>query len=223
MKEYPKIAGSDQAPELPCVAFMKYDGQNFRAEWNRKSGWCKFGSRRVLVNESSPEFGPAIKLFQEEWADNLEKVVNKMMPKWSLNATVFLEYYGPFSFAGNHDPETLNKMGFTVESNEPMKLRLIDVSIHKRGFLNPYEFRAKFGHLDIAETLYEGILTQEFLNDVREGNDNVRKYYRDQAIFEGVVCKGGDGHDLWMCKIKTNHYKKLLQERMPLMWQEYWE
>lgn len=56
MKEYPSIpaaadllARPDAYLGQPFVAFDKLDGSNIRAEWDRKKGWLRFGSRRRLL------------------------------------------------------------------------------------------------------------------------------------------------------------------------------
>ena len=51
MKQYPKILYFDQAPiNEQCYAFDKIDGSNFRAEWSKKRGWYKFGTRNTMIN-----------------------------------------------------------------------------------------------------------------------------------------------------------------------------
>jgi hypothetical protein len=61
MKEYPSIpsaadllARSNDYLGRPFVAFDKLDGSNIRAEWDRKKGWHRFGSRRRLLDASEP-------------------------------------------------------------------------------------------------------------------------------------------------------------------------
>lgn len=57
MKDYPSIPGSSKAPQLPCIAFKKYDGSNIRAEWSKKRGWYKFGTRTQLIDKTDLVFG----------------------------------------------------------------------------------------------------------------------------------------------------------------------
>ena len=57
---------------------------------------------------------------------------------------VFCEWFGARSFAGLH------------EDGDPMELVLFDVNAHKRGLLGPGQFLAHFGHLPVAESVYEG-------------------------------------------------------------------
>ncbi len=41
-----------------------------------------------------------------------------------------------------------------------------------------------------------------------------------QPIPEGVVCKGGEKHNLWACKVKTAIWKEELKKRHPEDWEE---
>ena len=56
---------------------------------------------------------------------------------------------------------------------------------------------------------------EEFFHEVRNGG----KY----NLNEGVMCKGGSGHNLWMCKIKTLDYLRRLKEMYAERWKEFWE
>jgi hypothetical protein len=81
--------------------------------------------------------------------------------------------------------------------------------------IGPRLFVADFGHLPIAQVIYEGKLTGKFAEDVRAG-----KY----DVAEGVICKGGTGgSDLWMVKIKTYTYLERLKQAFAERWEEYWE
>jgi len=58
-------------------------------------------------------------------------------------------------------------------------------------------------------------MTGNFTQGVRDG-----KY----PVDEGVVCKGGEDHKLWMVKIKTTDYLKRLKEVFQgNEWKNYWE
>ena len=61
MKEYHSISREIRYGEK-IYAFDKLDGQNFRAEWNRKNKFYKFGSRTQMVGADDPQFGEAVKL-----------------------------------------------------------------------------------------------------------------------------------------------------------------
>ena len=203
MKEYPSIARSDKAPVgEQCVAFYKYDGSNLRFEWSMNQGWYKFGTRHRLFDKTDSDYGSAVPLFMGKIAPQLDEVFKREFKKIKM-MTVFMEFFGPSSFAGQH---------LLTEEKE---LRLIDVCPYKKCMVNPHDFIKMFGHLDFsAEVIYKGVLTEQFINDVRSG-----KY----PVVEGVVCKGGDRHKLWMAKIKTDSYRQRLKEIFKNGWQFYWE
>jgi hypothetical protein len=211
MKEYPKTFGFNHTLEgKPCIAFYKYDGSSLRFEYSRKQKkWYKFGTRHHLFQEGDPEYGEALPVFFKKYAEGLAKAFHD---KWkgADSMTVFGEYFGPYSFSGRHDPKILG-----VENNSPKDLVIFDVNIHKKGILGPEEFLNSFGHLPVAEIIYRGPLTQDFFNEIRYGD----KYH----LNEGVMCKGGSGHKLWMCKIKTTKYLKKLKELYGDKWIDFWE
>lgn len=206
MKQYPEIMGSAKAPlGKPCIAFYKYDGSNLRFEWNRNRGWYKFGTRTQLFDEGDPIYGRAIPIFNglfklgdSSMADEIVRRCKKIEP--SVRSIIaFCEYFGVRSFAGRH-----------VEG-EAMELRLIDVSLYKRGIMPPREFVKNFGTMaECAQVVYDGNLNTQFIEDVRAG-----KY----PVWEGVVAKGDD----FMVKIKTNAYMKKLNEVYGAEWRSYWE
>jgi hypothetical protein len=187
MKQYLEIQGPNKAPRQYCIAFDKYDGSNIRAEWTRKRGWDKFGSRKVLMDETHP-LGDAIDIFLNTYGDDLEKIFKKdKLFRNCQNVTVFGEYFGPNSFAGWHDPD------------DEKEIVLFDISIHKKGMMSPRDFVKMFGHLKIPKIIYEGNFNESFIQDVKDG-----KY----PVIEGVVAKGNlphgkSPHNLWMAKVKT--------------------
>ncbi|MFD3164761.1 RNA ligase family protein [Herpetosiphon sp. NSE202] len=116
---------------------------------------------------------------------------------------VFTEFFAPNSFAGLH------------KTADPKELRLFDVWLEGYGFIGPQQFSADFASLNSARVVYEGTLTGQFFEDVRNGKFDVH---------EGVVCKGGTGgSDLWMIKIKTRQYQALLKLAFAERWEAYWE
>jgi len=118
------------------------------------------------------------------------------------NIIVFTEFFGPGSFAGRH-------------TDGPKELRLIDVNLYKKGIVDPREFIKNFGHLPFsAQVVYEGNMNEQLIQDVRKSRYDVD---------EGVVCKGGKGHKMWMCKIKTEAYRRRLKEFFGGEWEEFWE
>ncbi len=217
MKDYPSIlsaadllARSDDYLGRPFVAFDKLDGSNIRAEWQRKRDWHLFGSRRRLLDESQPLLGRAIGLVRDTYAEPLARaLVDDPAFRGVEQATAYFEFLGPHSFAGLHDPAELG-----VPANEPLRVVLIDVNLHRRGLVSAEEFIAHFGHLGIPRVAHRGVLTREFIEDVRAGRF---------GSGEGVVCKGGEGHGRWMAKVKTNAYLERLRAFFQGDWQRYWE
>ncbi len=213
MKDYPSIPKIlNEFIGKECVGFRKLDGSQVRTEWSRKRGWHKWATRGGnLFSESDPNFGSAIKAFEISHAEKMEKAIVDNYPKCE-SAIAFLEFLGPHSFAGIHDPGILG-----VETNDPKKVVLFDVNIHKKGIIGPKEFVERFGHLQVAEPIYFGKLDDKFIQSIR---DNLE-------LDEGVVCKGMDNpnsiHTLWRCKIKTWAYLKKIQKFFGTSYGKYWE
>jgi hypothetical protein len=192
MLQYPSILGASKAPiGKPCVAFYKYDGSNLRWEWSPKKGWNKFGTRRQMFDASTPVYNQALPLFLDSLGDEIV-YRTKQIIKNPERITAFTEFFGPSSFAGQHD------------ENEAKELRLFDIFLFKKGFVEPKQFVKVFGDLpQSAEVVYEGNLNKQFIMDVREGKFNV---------FEGVIAKGED----FMVKIKTQeYYNRLFDKGLP--------
>jgi hypothetical protein len=171
-----------------------------------------------MFDASDPEYGPAIEIFEKKYAEPLAKAIVDFSDfKKPQEAIAFMEYFGPHSFAGWHDPKALRNIGIDCEHNDPKDVVVFDVNIHKRGLVGPRNFRRAFGHLPVSEIVWEGFFTEDFVEDVREGN---------VVKGEGVVVKGGDGfdHTLWMLKIKTNAYIEELKKRFGVgKWEQYAE
>lgn len=189
MKSYPKIEYYNKGYFGDTVwVFDKLDGSNIRAEWNRKRGWYKFGTRNQMIDERDPNFGDAIPIFLDKYGDDLQKVFRKSYSNIE-SVVVFGEYLGENSFAGQHDP------------NDEKDIILFDVNLYKKGFISPREFVDNFGHLDIPDVVYKGEYNDDLINDVRNNIWNLK---------EGVICKGirkTKGDELvWMTKIKTNEW-----------------
>ena len=203
MKSYWEIPGPSKSPQSPCIAFNKYDGANLRFEWSKKRGWYKFGSRNILIDHTSEQFGPAIPLFLETLGEPLVEVFKDSKAFRGVDSfIVYCEYCSANSFAG------------WFPKDEPKELVLIDVNPHKKGFVLPRDFVKLFGHLRSAEVVYEGNFGPEFVQDVREGKYNLGN------VKEGVVAKGIiDGkrsnsvHGLWMSKVKTKWWLEELKRK----------
>lgn len=168
MKEYPSILQSNKVPcGIVLHTFRKEDGSNLRFEWNKKQRWYKTGTRTHLFDKTDPTFGMAIPIFQETWAEDLEKIA--IDNKWE-ELVAFCEFWGEQSIAGQHVPD------------DPKRLTLFDVNVYKKGILTPEEFLRLFGHLAIPTYLGERTWNDEFMASVRSST-------LEGMSFEGVVGK----------------------------------
>lgn len=203
MTRYPSIDGAGQdLIGLPCVAFHKYDGSNLQFKWTQSDGWCQFGTRKRTIDESNPLFGDAIPAFMANFADPiLARFRQHREYRNAKSLVAFCEYFGKHTFSGLH------------RKKEPKQLRLFDVLILDQGFVLPEDFAQQFGDLDIAEVVYRGPLSHEFMKSVYQG---------EYAVSEGVVVKGvmstqrrkgKTEQDSWMAKIKTKAWLDELARR----------
>jgi len=189
MKEYPSIS-RDIPSGLSVYAFGKLDGSNVRAEWTRKQGICKVGSRKRLLGSDQGILMRAEALIRQ-LDDEVAAIAKKS--RWD-KLTLFFEFVGPSSFAGNH-----------VET-EAQEVILIDVAPYKQGILPPREFCKTFERVPTAPLLYHGPCDAEFVESVRAGT-------LEGMPFEGVVCKASQGkHKLVMFKIKSRAWLERLKE-----------
>lgn len=206
MKEYPSICGVSKSPRDACIAFYKYDGSNLRFEWSKKRGWYKFGTRHRMFDETDEVFGCAVKIFNETVAPLIDPILRKEY-RDVQEIISFCEFHGEQSFAGQHGKDDPTK-----------RLTLFDINLHKKGFISPREFSKMFSPLDIgAKVVYEGNLNEDFIKMVRTNT------IPGVVLNEGVVCKGGSGHKLWMTKIKTDSYIQKLKDMYGIGWTKYGE
>ncbi len=169
MKSYPSI-DRNLRKDIYIYAFDKLDGSNIRAEWNSKKGFYKFGTRTQLMDESSKPFGKAIPILRKKYEEWLGMVFKEQ--GWR-DAICFFEYYGPSSAFGAHNDA------------EEQTVTLIDVNPYKEGIMEPIQFIKLFGHLDIPKVLFEGHITEKFVDEVKNGT-------LPGMTLEGVVCKGAN-------------------------------
>lgn len=191
MQEYPSV-DREIRKKTPVYVFDKLDGSNIRAEWSKKNGWYKFGSRRVLLGADNEFMGKAIQLFRDKYGEDLEKIFRKQ--HWQ-HAMAFFEFWGPQSFAGTHAKE------------DNHHVTLFDIYVHKKGLVLARDFLKLFGKLDHAELLYHGNASSDLVDQVKNGT-------LEGMTFEGVVCKGGlekSGIPL-MFKIKNDAWLTRLKE-----------
>lgn len=212
MKAYPSIDGPSGGHHKPCYGFVKYDGSNLRFEWSRKRGWYKFGTRKMMIDHTHPIFGQAIPLFLQKYGDSVEQVFkNEKLFRGVQSVVVFAEWFGALSLSGAHRPW------------DKFDIVLFDVSPHKKGLLGPKQFIDHFSHLPVAELVYTGNFGDALVESIcKETFDFASKYDVRPEIPEGIVCKGGTGHDLWMCKVKTARYKEALKTLYEADWVKHW-
>lgn len=189
MKHYPSIT-KEIRHDIYIFAFNKIDGSNIRAEWNSKKGFYKFGTRNQLTDEKTMPFGKSITLIREKYENDLTKIFKEQ--GWK-DVLCFFEYWGPSSFAGTHNFE------------ETMDVTLIDINPFKQGILPSLDFVKLFGHLDIPHLCYEGYVSSELF-------DQIKNNMLDGMTLEGCVCKGSDNGKLVMFKIKSQAWLDRLKE-----------
>jgi hypothetical protein len=187
MKHYPSIPRLNGnwklkfPKELNYVIFDKIDGSNIRAEWTAKNGLHKFGSRKVLIDESHEFLGESIQLIKNKYSEGLDEIFRKQR---YLSVICFFEFYGPNSFAGQHE-------------NEKHDVVLIDVNPYKKGILDPNEFVKTYGRLGIPYVIGRQHYNEELRRMVEDGNV-------EGMTFEGVVGKAIHKNQHVMFKLKSN-------------------
>jgi hypothetical protein len=148
--------------------FPKYDGSNVRAEWSRKRGWYKFGRRNGLLDDSNPVLAAEAKpLMLDTYGDDLARIYRAQ--RWD-RAIAFFEFFGPNSFAGSHE-------------DEEHEVMLLDVSVHRKGLLEPRQFLKTLDGIKLPPVLHFGNFTADISAQVEAGE------FPGQT-FEGVIAKG---------------------------------
>jgi hypothetical protein len=189
MKAYPSIPALIQMG-LPIYAFDKIDGSNIRAEWGKKRGFYKFGSRKRLLGEDQPIIVKAQDLILKQ-EETVAAICNKN--RWD-RIILFYEFAGPKSSFGNHIDD------------DDHQVWLIDANPYKKGILPPREFLEHFSELNPAPLLYRGNCNNSFVRSVKDGT-------LEGMGREGVVCKvKGRGNEIVMFKIKSEAWYAELHE-----------
>ena len=176
--------------------FDKIDGSNFCAEWNKKLskksqftyGFKKFGTRTETIKNASNPFTEGVNVFMDKYATTLDKIFceNKLF-RGIDTITVYGEFYGPNSFAGQH------------KRDEDHDVVIYDMFLYKKDFVKPADFIDIFGHLDIPKLHYKCIFDEVTLwsvqfNDIR------------MNLKEGIVFKGVEEGKVFMFKVKTDEW-----------------
>ena len=193
MKDYPSIPHLVASGLLgkSFHTFAKVDGSNLRAQWNPKRGFYKFGTRTQLLSPSDSVFGPALPLFHDTLAHQLDAIARKQ--RWT-DLVVFLEFAGVRSFAGSH------------LSDDPKSLYLLDVAPHKQGIMGPVRFLELFGDLPHPTYLGYQVWDSAFVSAVSKGS-------LPGMSFEGVVGKAGERHQLRFVKTKSQAWIDAVRAR----------
>lgn len=184
MKQYPSIPNASFFRVRPFQAsvFDKLDGQNIRAEYSRSRGFHKFGSRTQLIDDTHPDFAPAILHFRENLQDELERICRERKLQ---KMTVFAEWWGEHSLGGRH------RMG------DPLRLSVLDATCDNRGWVSPSDFRSTFE---------DRVATPAYLGEVLWDDAYVQRVLRGEVscTLEGVVGKNLQGPVLTLAKAKTS-------------------
>jgi hypothetical protein len=196
MKSYNSIDYFGEHWGLPIIAFDKLDGSNLRFEWNKKRGFYKSGSRNVMIDENSEQFGIGVKIFKEKYEESLSKIFTSKKYRDIQSFVCFAEFLGTKSAFGQHE-----------FGNDVFDVVLFDVDRYKKGFVPPKEFIDDFGEVGIPRVVYTGNLNKEFVNRVK---------INEFGLSEGVICKGKvqtrKGVDqLYYCKVKTDDWFERLR------------
>jgi hypothetical protein len=175
MMTYPSIPyinkkiGGKWIDKIPFYFFEKLDGTNIAAGWSSKRGFYKFGTRKGLIGESHRLFGSSIAKIK-----SLEDDISMILNGHKVDrATLFFEYCGPNSFGGWHD------------TREEQDVFLIDVHIHKKGFMTPFEFVKNF--VEDCDIPTAKMISLQAIDE--ESMDNIKNGTFKGMSFEGVIMK----------------------------------
>jgi len=191
------------------VAFDKLDGSSFRAKWTPKQSFSVFGTRTQLIDETTSFWGEMPRIFKKTHAELLDALLRQTFHN-EREITLFGEFLGVSSFAGNHNPA------------EPHRIVIFDALIgHKNHyFLKPKEFIKLFSPVvEIPRVVYEGNLNDSFIADVRANKFNLS----EGVVCKGLVTNGAYMGKVWMCKIKTQAYIDRLKQTFGNEWEKYGE
>ncbi len=180
MLTYPSIP--KQITDIPYYLFDKLDGSNIRADFSLKKGLHRYGTRnRLLSDDSGPILNKAPALIKP-----YEVILGEIFKKnkWE-QGTLFFEFYGENSFAGNH-----------FEGDE-FKVVVIDASIYRKGFLSPKDYLDAFANK---------IPTPRFFGVSKLNQDVVRSVNHrtlEGMTFEGIVAKAFVKNQVERTKVKS--------------------
>ena len=185
MKTYPSILSYKIAPlNFDAYTFCKLDGRSMRAEWTKKRGWFKFGSREVLFDESELHLGRALPAFRDKLAEPLTKLA---IDQRYESLVVFVEAWVPGTTAG------------IWPAHSPLEVAVIDLAPNAKELIAPRPYFKLMEKYDIAHAalICYKRWNQPFVERVRACG-----LVTSQSD-EGVIGKSGEGKKLIMRKAKT--------------------
>ncbi|MCZ2222504.1 MAG: hypothetical protein LC122_02625 [Chitinophagales bacterium] len=191
MKEYPSINNPPNFDDY-FYGFVKYDGQHIRVTISRKNGCIKFGSKKILIDESTPILGESINLIKNKYEKDLQCILKDLREQ---EADFYFEFFGPNSQFGQH-------------INEQHDVILFDCYVPKQGIIEPKIFIKKFGHLHIPELIHQGKVNKEII-------EKIKKKEIENVGNEGIVFKGQQDRKTqipYMFKIKTYEWLEKLKQ-----------
>ena len=188
LKSYPSI-GTKIPTNIKFHIFNKLDGSNIRAEWCRKKGFYRFGSRTKLININTPILGESINLFLEKYNESLSKI---FFDKKYEKVVCFSEFFGKNSFAGSHIEE------------DKKDIVLFDINPYKKGFLSPQDFLSLTENIDTSKLLTIDFLSEELIY-------SIKKSELKNMTLEGIVAKAVSKNKIFMTKVKTEKWLNLLK------------
>lgn len=196
MKTYPSIPTESRASsKADCWVWGKHDGSQMRLEWSPKQGFHRWGRRGGLLDDSNP----ILKRAPDIWSTlSLAETLDQRFRKARLEGvTLYMEMWGPNSFAGSHDPQ------------EQQTLSLFDLDVKKKGILPPDEFHNLTQGLDnIVPLLYKGPWDSAL-------KERVYASQLPGMPFEGVVVKQNPerkGQPVVMWKMKSKAWYDRLRK-----------
>jgi hypothetical protein len=127
------------------------------------------------------------------------------------SVTLFTEYVGPNSFAGQHKSDDV-KQHIIIDVMKNHKLLSPDKFLDM--FQSQWAIDRGWSKLNYAKVIYQGKYSGQLVEDIRNG-----KY----KINEGAVIKGTFKDEIYMVKVKTNKYFEKLKEVYQDTWEDYWE
>lgn len=205
MKQYETIPYYGDYLGSDIIAFDKIDGSNLRFEWSRKRGFYKFGTRKMMIDQTHDTFGFAVDLFMNKYSEGIDEVLRGKEYRDCLSAVCFAELCGKKSAFGQHE-----------FGDDAFDITIFDVDLYKKGLIPPKQFIKDFNHLGIPRIIYEGNLNQEFISKVKSNEFD---------LSEGVICKGKKpigkkGNErLFYCKIKTDDWFERLRSKDPYLYE----